>query len=482
MAEQSLKDKTVRGVVWSAVERLSVQVLFFLITVIMARLLTPEDYGLIGLLAIFIEVSQALVDSGFAQALIRKQNRTEKDNCTMFYFNIVVSCFLYAILWLIAPAVARFYDSPLLCPVMRVVCLGIIFNSFGLVQRALLTIKVDFKTQTKSALIAAVISGAVGIWMAYNGYGVWSIAVQQISNYGINTGLLWVFAKWRPKWIFSWSSFREMFSFGSRLVAASILNTIYNNIYQIVIGKVFSPEKLGHYTRAKQFADFPSANLSSIIQRVTFPILCEVQNDDERLKVAYLKILRMIVFIIFPLMCGLAGVAKPLINLLLGEKWMFCATLLSIICFSFMWTPVASLNLNLLQVKGRSDLFLKLEIIKKIWGVFILVVTVPFGLLVMCYSMLLSVVVGLFINTYYIGKFLDIGFVRHIKEVFPILIICLLMAAGLWGLQYIITNNILYLIVSISLGILYYWTATKVFRIKEASELIAIVKQYIRKK
>lgn len=482
MASQSLKDKTVKGVVWSAIERLSVQILFFVITIVMARQLTPHDYGLIGLLAIFIEVSQALVDSGFGQALIRKQNRTDVDNCTMFYFNIVVSSFLYLCLWFLAPFVAKFYDAPLLCSVMRIVCLGIIFNSFSLVQRALLTIKLDFKTQMKSSLIAAVISGVIGIWMAYNGYGIWSIVAQQISNYAINTGLLWIVARWHPKWLYSWASFREMFGFGSKLVAASLLNTIYNNIYQIVIGKVFNPDSLGHYTRAKQFADFPSTNLSNIIQRVTFPVLCEMQNDDERLRAAYIKTLRMIAFIIFPIMCGLAGMAHPLIELLLGEKWLFAATLLSIICYSFMWNPIASLNLNLLQVKGRSDLFLKLEIIKKVWGVFILVVTVPFGLLVMCYSMLLSVVVGLFINTYYIGKFLDFGFVKHIKEVLPILIICLLMSAGLWGMQFLIINNIIYLFSSITIGILFYWAATKVIKIKEASELIAMVNQLRKKK
>lgn len=481
MAEQSLKDKTIKGVGWSMVERLSVQSIFFLITIIMARLLTPEDYGLIGLLAIFIEVSQSLVDSGFTQALIRKQNRTETDNCTAFYFNIIASALIYLILFFIAPAVARFYESPLLCPVMRVVCLGIIINSLGLVQRAQFTIKVDFRTQTISSLIAAVISGVIGIWMAYGGFGIWSIAAQQISNYGFNVLILWILSKWRPQMLFSWDSFKEMFNFGSKLVAASILNTIYNNVYQIVIGKVFSPASLGHYTRAKQFADFPSANLSSIIQRVTFPVMCELQDDDARLKVAYLKTLRMIAFIIFPLMCGLAGVASPLIDLLLGEKWTFCATLLSIICYSFMWNPIHSLNLNLLQVKGRSDLFLKLEIIKKVWGVFILVVTVPFGLLVMCYAMILSTVVGLFINTYYTGKIIGVGFLRHIKEVLPVLIICLVMSAGLFGIQKLITNNVISLTVSIIAGFIFYLLTTRLFNITEEKEIISIINN-IRKK
>ena len=480
MAEQSLKDKTVKGVFWSAVERLSVQAVFFLITVIMARLLTPHDYGLIGMLAIFIEVSQALVDSGFHNALIRKQNRTEVDNCTMFYFNIVASAIIYFILWAIAPLVAEFYDSPLLCNVMRVVCLGIILNSFGLVQRTLLTIKLDFKTQMKSSLLAALVSGVIGIWMAYSGYGIWAIVAQQLSNYGINTGLLWFFTNWRPKLLYSWQSFRELFGYGSKLVAASILNTVYNNIYQIVIGKIFTPASLGHYTRAKQFADFPSSNLANIIQRVTFPVLSELQNEDEKLKIAYIKVLRMIAFLLFPIMCVVAGVSRPLILTLLGEKWMFCAVLLPIICFTLMWNPIHSLNLNFLQVKGRSDLFLKLEIIKKIVGVIILAASVPFGLLAMCYSGIFATIIGLYINTYYTGKLIGVGFLRHIKEVLNILLLSLGLFAELILLQKIIHSPILYLVIAIPLSFITFVITAKSFKFPEIEDVIEIVQKYTK--
>lgn len=476
MAEQGLKDKTVKGVIWSAVERLSVQSIFFVITIIMARILTPNDYGLIGLLAIFIEVSQALIDSGFAQALIRKQNRTEVDTCTMFYFNIVVSGILYIILWFIAPLVADFYESPLLCPVMRVVCTTVFFNSFGLVQRALLTIKLDFKTQMKSSFIAAILSGIIGVGMAYRGFGVWAIAAQQLSNHGINTVLLWFFTKWRPKLLFSWISFREMFGYGSKLVAASILNTVYNNIYQIVIGKVFTPDSLGHYTRAKQFADFPSSNLANVIQRVTFPVLCGLQNNDLKLRNAYIKVLRMIAFLLFPIMCGLAGVASPLIRLLLGDKWLFCSTLLPIICFTFMWNPIHSLSLNLLQVKGRSDLFLKLEIIKKIFGVTVLAVTIKFGLLVMCYAGIFATIVCLYVNTFYTGKLIGVGFISHFKEILKVLILSMLIYLGLLLLQLVITDNLVYLLIAVSSAIVTYVGVTKVFKFPEYDELLNILK------
>jgi len=476
MADESLKNKTVKGVIWSAMERLSVQAIFLAITIIMARILSPHDYGLIGLLAIFIEISQALVDSGFGQALIRKQNRTELDNNTMFYFNIVVSSFLYILLWFLAPFVSRFYDNALLCPVMRVISLGVIFNSFGLVQRALLTIKVDFKTQMRSSLIAAIISGIIGVWMAYSGYGIWAIVAQQLVNYGINTSVLWMLTNWRPRLIFSMNSLREMFSFGSKLVASSILNTIYNNIFQIIIGKVFSPSSLGHYTRAKQFADFPSANLAGIMQRVTFPVLCELQNDDGRLREAYIRTLRMIVFIIFPLMCGLAGTAHPLVSVILGEKWNFCATLLSIICFSFMWNPVHSLNLNLLQVKGRSDLFLKLEIYKKIIGILTIAVSIPFGVEAMCYSTIIHTIICLWLNTYYTRKLIGVGFIMHIKQIAPIFVVCIIMTFILFVFQMFIKDNVICLLISIIFGTTFYITLSYMLKFKEISELSSIIK------
>ena len=289
------------------------------------------------MLAIFIAVAQSLIDSGFSQALIRKQDRTDVDNNTVFYFNIVVSALLYLILYVSAPFVADFYDTPQLCTVMRVVCLGIVFNSFAVVQRALLTIRIDFKTQAKAALTAAAISGIVGIVMAWHGLGVWSLVVQQLLNLGVNTGLLWLLSKWRPRLVYSWLSFHELFAFGSKLLASGLLDTVYRNIYPIVIGKLFSASSLGHYTRAHQFSEFPSSNVTGIIQRVTYPVLCEIQNDDVRLANIYRKFLKLSAFVIFPLMAGLAAVAEPFVNIMLGSQWGFCGQLLQGICFSLLW-------------------------------------------------------------------------------------------------------------------------------------------------
>ena len=473
----TLKQKAVRGVLWSTVERFSVQGVQFLIMIVMARLLTPHDYGIIGMLALFLAVSQSLIDSGFSQALIRKRDRTEVDNCTVFYFNIVVSTLLYVILYVSAPFVADFYDTPQLCPVMRVVCLGIMFNSLAVVQRALFTINVDFKTQAKAALTASVTSGVVGVAMAYHGFGVWSLVTQQLLNLGINTGLLWLLSKWRPQFVYSWQSFHELFSFGSKLLASGLLDTIYRNIYPIVIGKLFSASSLGHYTRAHQFSEFPSSNLTGIIQRVTYPVLCEIQDDDERLSNIYRRFLKLSAFVIFPLMIGLSSVAQPFVNIILGPQWGFCGQLLQIICFSMMWYPIHSINLNLLQVKGRSDLFLRLEIIKKILGVSVLCITAPFGLVVMCYGQIFNSIVALAINTYYTGKLINVGFLRQMCDLLPTMALCLTMFALILSVNSFLPGNMAKLCVGIVLGVAFYSLASYAFKFLELKELLSLVRR-----
>ena len=471
----SLKQKTAKGILWSTIERFSVQGVQFIIMIVMARLLTPHDYGIIGMLAIFLAVSQSLIDSGFSQALIRKQNRTEKDTNTVFYFNIAVSILLYAILYLSAPLVAEFYETPPLCSVMRVICLGIIFNSLAVIQRALLTIKIDFKTQAKAALTASVLSGIVGIVLAYQGFGVWALVTQQLLNLGINTSLLWLFAKWRPKLIYSWQSFHELFAFGSKLLISGLIDTLYKNIYPIVIGKLFNASSLGHYTRAQHFAEFPSSNLTGIMQRVTYPVLCSIQHDNERLASIYRKFLKLSAFIVFPLMIGLASVAHPFINTVLGTQWSFCGHLLQIICFALMWYPIHAINLNLLQVKGRSDLFLRLEVIKKILGISVLCVTAPLGLTVMCYGQILNSIVALSINTYYTGKLIQIGFLKQMKDLLPTIIVCIVMFFLISASIHFIANDILKLCVGVFVGIAFYGTVSYTFKFTELKELRSLI-------
>jgi len=473
----SLKSKTVKGVVWSSIERFSTQGVQFLIMIIMARLLTPKDYGLIGMLAIFLAVAQSLIDSGFSQALIRKQNRTDVDNSTVFYFNIIVSCSLYLILFISAPFVADFYNQPELTSVMRVVCLGVILNSLAVVQRALLTVRIDFKTQAKASLSAAVISGCIGIVLAYSGFGVWALVVQQLLNLSVNTLLLWIFSKWRPIAVFSWDSFHELFAFGSKMLASGLLDTLYRNIYPIVIGKLFSASSLGHYTRAQQFSEFPSSNITGIIQRVTYPVLCGIQDDMERLTNVYRKFLKLSAFIIFPLMIGLSAVALPFVDIILGVQWSFCGQLLQIICFAMMWYPIHSINLNLLQVKGRSDLFLRLEIIKKILGITVLCITAPFGLIVMCYGQIFNSIVALAINTYYTGKLINVGFIRQMKDLLPTILLSLTMFGTILLVNGFIESNMYRLIIGIMVGIVVYVSGSYIFKFKELQTLFSLIRR-----
>ncbi|WP_251623404.1 lipopolysaccharide biosynthesis protein [Odoribacter lunatus] len=473
----SLKQKTIVGIFWSCIERFSVQGIQFVIMIVMARLLLPSDYGMIGMLAIFIAVSQTIIDSGFSNALIRKTDRSETDYSTVFYFNIVVGLLLYGVLFLSAPLIAAFYDTPQLTVLTRVIGLNLFFNSLAVVQRAILTIKVDFKTQAKASFGAAVLSGGVGIAMAYAGFGVWALVMQTILNGLMNTILLWIYSKWKPLRSFSWRSFRELFAFGSKLLVSGLLDTVFKNIYTIVIGKKFASTDLGYYTRADQFAQFPSSNLTGILQRVTFPILSEIQHDKERLASAYRKFLRLSAYVIFPLMTGLAALSYPVINCFLTEKWNIAAVLLQILCFSYMWYPVHAINLNLLQVEGRSDLFLKLEIYKKVLSVCVLVVTIPLGLMAMCWGTIVSSLLALVINTYYTGKLIHIGLFKQIKDLAPSLFYSLSMAGVVWCFIRFFEHQLVQLTGGVIIGIVYYFLISFLTKSRDLKEVCLLLRR-----
>ena len=320
MAE-SLRNKTVNGVFWSSVDRFSTQGIQFVFNILIARILLPEDYGVVAMLNIFLAVCRTFIDSGFSTALIRKIDRTETDFCTVFYFNIAVSVFFYLLLWVASPYIAGFYDIPLLEDITKVVSLTLVLSSLSGVHRAKLSIEIDFKSRAYISVFVALLTGGLGLWMANNGYGVWALVIQSVVSSLLTSILLWLTVRWIPKLIFSWKSFREMFSFGSRLLASSLLDTVYNNVYTLVIGKFFSASSLGVYSKADGLAQFPSSNITGVLQGVTFPVLSSIQNEDDRLASAYKRFLRLSAFVVFPLMIGLAAVADPFIRLLLTDKW-----------------------------------------------------------------------------------------------------------------------------------------------------------------
>lgn len=473
----SLKSDTTKGVFWSLIERFGTQGVQFLVMLVMARLLSPNDYGVVGMLVVFVAIAQAFVDGGFSQALIRKKDRTEVDNSTVFYFNIVVSVLIYLLFYLFAPFVSKFYNMPTLTPFMRVICLSIIINAFGVVQRALFNANIDFKAQAKASLIAVVISGIIGISLAFRGVGPWALVWQQLSNLVVNTLFLWIYSEWRPILAYSWKSFNELFSFGSKLLATSLLNAIYDNIQTIVIGKLYAAKSLGLYSRATHFADLPSQQFTSVFMRVTFPVLCKVQDDLDRLTSVYRRMLRVSAYIVFPLLIGMAAVAHPMIRVFIGEQWIECAYMLQIICFAKMWYPIHAINLDILQVSGRSDLFLKIEIYKKIVSLTLLALSAPFGIIAMCYSNLLSSLICLYINTYYSSKILGISLLSQLKDLFPTISLSIFMFVIVQVVIFFISNVFAQLVVGVIVGVIVYISLSYILRFSEFKELISLRKK-----
>lgn len=475
--DAKLKRETRQGVLWSAVQRFSTQGLQFLITLVMARKLTPEDYGIIGMLGIFIAVSSVFIDSGFINALTRKQDRTQTDICTVFYFNIAIALLAYTILFFSAPLIASFYEMPVLTPVVRAFAIILIINSFSAVQATLMTIRLDFKTQANIAVISISISGIIGIILAYRGFTYWALVIQTISSSIISTFLYWYHSSWRPSLLFSKESFKSMFSFGSKLLVSSLIDSIYNNVYALVIGKVFSAKTLGNYSRAESYANFPSISLTGIMQRVTYPVLCKMQDDEQQLAHIYRKFLKLSAFVIFPMMMGLSALAYPFIVIIIGEQWTFSATLLQILCFSLMWYPIQAINLNLLQVKGRTDLSLRVEIIKKIVGVIILCISCPFGIIAMCVSRIIFSCICLIINTYYTGKLLGLGLLLQLKDLLPTLLISLSMFFLIYTISHFTANIWLQMLFGTITGLLYYPAVSYVFNKSEFLSFLSLIKR-----
>lgn len=473
----NLKVKAARGLFWSSVDRFSSQGISFVFSIFLARILDISDYGIVAMIVVFMAVAQAFVDSGFSSALIRKPDLNEEDKSTAFYFNIIVGLACYGILFIVSPLIADFYDEPLLSPIIRVTGLSIVFNSLCVVQRALFTIAVDFKTQAIISLACTVISGVVGLVMAYNGYGVWALVAQSTVSTFLNFVLLWLCSRWRPVTGFSKASFRYLFNFGSKLLASGLLDTLYNNAYPIVIGKFYNSAQLGLYSRAQGYASLPSSNITGILQRVTFPVLSLMQDDDERLALNYRRLLRVSAFVVFPLMVMLAAVAAPLIRVMITSKWDGCVGFLQILSIAMMWYPIHAINLNLLQVKGRSDLFLRLEIYKKIFGVLILICTIPLGVTAMCWGLVVGSVFSLVMNTYYTGKLIKVGFFIQMKDLLPTLVNSVIMG----GIAYYIVNNIdssiISLIAACSVSIVFYFTTSYLLKIPELKEVILIIKR-----
>lgn len=448
----SLREQTISSVKWSAIEKFALQGMQFVLGLCMARLLLPSDYGTVGMIAIFLAVSQTFVDSGFGSALVRKLDRTETDFSTVFYFNIIVAFFFYAVLFVCAPFIAVFFKTSILCSILRIQSLTLIISSLIGVQNAKLTIDLDFKGLAKRSILATLISGLIGIGCAYYGLGVWSLVIQALLREIINVVFMWIYLPWKPMFVFSWSSFRELGSFGSKLLASSLLHTVYMNLTTLVIGKCFSAKELGYYNRGTQFAKLPVDTMNSVLGKVLYPILVKYQNDDEQLIRMYRKYICVMSIFIFLGCTLLAAIAKPLILILLTDKWTNAIIYLQIFSFSIMFDHICSINLNLLMVKGRSDLFLRLEIIKKTISVIILFASIPFGVLGICVSKIIYTQIAIFINTYYTGKLFNLGYLSQIKDFGKYFVISLCVCMPAYLLSFVDMANWISLLIGILLS------------------------------
>lgn len=482
MAEESLKSKTVHGLGWSAIDNVSRLGITFIVSIILARLLSPEEYGLIGILAIFISVFNAIVDSGFTNALIRKKNASDEDYSTVFYTNLLLSLFMAFALFSCARPIATFFKREELVALTRVMSCIVIINALSIVQKARTTKNIDFKTQTKITFIASIISGIVGIVLAYTGCGVWALVGQQISAQLLTTMFFWYFNKWTPSLVFSWTSFKEMWSFGWKLLVSSLIDTTWKEVYQVVVGKCYSPETLGLYTRAKQFSQLFSSNLTSIIQRVSYPVLSSIQDDKIRLKEAYKRVIKTTMLPAFTLMFGMAAVAKSMVLVLIGEKWIGCVGFLQIICIYGALYPIHAINLNMLQVQGRTDLFLKLEIIKKIIAIGPILLGIFVDIYLMVAGSLITSCIAYYLNAYYSGPYLNYGMKEQIKDILPSIGIASVMAIPTGAMQFLPINPFILLPLQILVGSTIVLLICEKTRIDEYIEIKEIIISPIKQK
>ena len=478
---ESLKDKTVKGVGWSAIDNIVQTSVTFVVSIVLARLLTPDDYGLIGIIAIFTTVCTTIINGGFTTALIRKEDATNDDYNTAFFCNLLVSLVLYFLIFLGAPLIASFFSREELVSLTRVSSLGMIIGALSLVQQTRLTKRIDFKSQTKITIVASVTSGAVGIIMAILGLGVWALVGQQLISHILRTVLLWIVNKWVPKFRFSSKSFHDLFGFGWKIMVSHLLDSVWKELYQVVVGKFYSPASLGQYTRSKQFSKLLSQNLTFVIQRVTYPVLSNIQDDKERMVTAYRRIIKTTMFVTAISMFFMGAVSEPLIYCLIGPKWHEAAIYLPLICISGSTYPLHAINLNMLQVQGRSDLYLGIEIIKKFIAFVPLVIGAFVGIMPMLYATVLTSFIAFFLNSHYSGQLLGYSSWMQIKDITPSYSVATIIALSVYFLKYLPLSSWVVLPMQILVGVMVLIFLCKITKMEEYQELMGVLKPYIKK-
>lgn len=439
----------------------------------------PLDFGLIGMLTIFIAISQSIVDSGMGTALVQKSDRTEADFSTVFIFNFAISTGIYLILFFSAPLIAKFYAVPQLVSLTRVLCLNIVINSLSLVQTTRLTIAVDFKTMAKVNVISVIVSGIFAIFVALLGFGVWALVFQALIRSIVTCLMLWYLSRWKPSIKFSKNSFKTLFGFGSKILGVGLIGTLFQNIYKVIIGKVYSAETLGYYTQGFQFAEMTAGTVTSILQKVTFPILASIKDDKKRMVSVYRKMLGMASFFIFPVMTMLALLADPLVRFFLSDKWLPTVPLLHWLCFARIIFPISVLNLNILNAIGRSDLFLKVDLSKLPMAIIALIITIPLGIKAVVIGHVVTSFLAYFVNAYMPGKLFSFGATEQMKVMAPKAIATAMMAALVYFVMSFIDFPLPQLIFGGLTGILAYILFSMLLKIQEVNEVINIASSFL---
>lgn len=473
---QDIKQKAKKGVFWTAFSNIVNQGSQFVIGIILARLLTPEDYGVIALPAVFLAIAQCFVDSGFSSALVRKEQVTEDDLTTAFYFNIVVGVFFYLLLFICSPLIADFYNTPLLNDVLKITALGLLFGPLQSVHFALFTRKLDFKTPAVISVSSKFTTGIVGVGLAFMGCGIWALVFQGIAGSLMSLAIVWAKSGWRPHGRFSRESFNYLWGFGSKLLSSGILDTLYNNIVPVVVGKFFSPRDLGLLNRGTGYATLPHSQIGSIISPLTFPVFCRLQNDKAQLDNYFRKILRLTIFVLAPINLLLVALAKPLVIFFITEKWIDCVFIIQMVAIAAIIWPIQSLNMSLFNAVGRSDLVLKGNIGVKIVGFCTLLPCLPFGIYFITAMGIFRGFLAVSFMAYYAGKVTKYGLIRQYKEVFPVL----LLAGAMCGLVFLVTsllnNSFIQIIVGGVVGAVFYVGAAYILKFHELQDVLYLIK------
>ena len=468
----------ISNLIWRFAERCGAQGVAFIVSIFLARLLEPTDYGVIGLLNVFIAIANVFIDSGFGNSLIQKKDADEVDFSSVFYFSLVFSIILYIVLFFLAPFIATFYEQPILTNLFRVMAVSLLLGAVNSVQKSFVAKNMQFKKFFYSTLFGTILSAFVGIGMAYRGFGAWALVAQHLTNQVFDTLILWFTVKWRPVLKFSLSRMKKMFIYGWKLLCSSLIDAVYNNIYSLIIGKTYTSADLGYYNKGKSFPNLIIGNINSTIDSVLFPVIADSQEDKEKVKGITRRAIKTSTFVIFPAMAGLASVATTLITLILTEKWLPCVPFLQFCCFTYAFWPVHTANLQAIKALGRSDIFLKLEVIKKVIGICILIITIPQGLYVMMIGRCFSAVLSTFINAFPNKKLLNYSYFEQVKDMLPTMLLSIVMCIVVLFVGGFEINLFVKLILQILVGICVYIFGAKLFKLEAFEYVMNLVKKY----